>query len=183
MPRPLDLDSEATAERLEGFLAQRLRGVLSSELPSDVVDACIAASAERPVDVTRRARALAAIDADVRTAAGEVMKRAANIAKEAPDGEPLPPDQVSAQVHASERALFDAVATLRRTLAESQQSSDHARSLGAIANFAPVLGKFFEDVFVMVDDTKVRENRLRLMRQIHRTCSTIANFNLLAKST
>jgi glycyl-tRNA synthetase beta chain len=183
MPRPLDLDGDATADRLQGFLAQRLRGVLSSELPSDVVDACIAASAERPLDVTRRARALSAIDAEVRTAAGEVMKRAANIAKEAPDGEPIAPDQVGAQVHASEQAVFDALAALRKTLAESQKTSDHARSLGAIANFAPILGKFFEDVFVMVDDTKVRENRLRLMRQIHRTCSTIANFNLLAKST
>jgi glycyl-tRNA synthetase beta chain len=183
MPRPLDLDGRTTAERLEGFLAQRLRGVLSSELPSDVVDACIAASAERPVDVTRRARALSAIDADVRAAAGEVMKRAANIAKEAPEGEPVPPDQVSAAVHASEQAVFDALSALRKTLSESQKSNDHAKSLGAIANFAPILGKFFEDVFVMVDDTKVRENRLRLMRQIHRTCSTIANFNLLAKST
>jgi glycyl-tRNA synthetase beta chain len=135
------------------------------------------------VDVTRRARALAAIDTEVRTAAGEVMKRAANIAKEAPEGAPVPPEQVSAQVHASERALFDALSVLRNTLAGSQKSNDHAKSLGAIAKFAPVLGKYFEDVFVMVDDTKVRENRLRLMRQIHRTCSTIANFNLLAKST
>src|SRR6185436_14465936 len=39
----LDLDAAATAERLSGFLAQRLRGVLGQALPNDVVDACIAA--------------------------------------------------------------------------------------------------------------------------------------------
>jgi glycyl-tRNA synthetase beta subunit len=33
----------------------------------------------------------------------------------------------------------------------------------------------------MTEDERVRNNRLRLMREIQRTCSTIANFNLLAK--
>jgi glycyl-tRNA synthetase beta subunit len=36
-------------------------------------------------------------------------------------------------------------------------------------------------VFVMVDDERLRSNRLRIMRDIHRTCSVLANFNLLAK--
>ncbi|HEY5372566.1 MAG TPA: glycine--tRNA ligase subunit beta, partial [Polyangiaceae bacterium] len=40
----LDLDAQATADKLGGFLRQRLRGVLSE--PGDVVDACVAASAD-----------------------------------------------------------------------------------------------------------------------------------------
>jgi hypothetical protein len=32
----------------------------------------------------------------------------------------------------------------------------------------------------MVDDSNLRSNRLRLMREIQRTCSSLANFNLLA---
>ena len=43
-----------------------------------------------------------------------------------------------------------------------------------------MLGRYFDDVLVMAEDAKLRENRLRAMRQIHRTCSTIAHFNLLA---
>jgi hypothetical protein len=31
----------------------------------------------------------------------------------------------------------------------------------------------------MVDDERVRHNRLRMMRAIHRTCSRVASFNLL----
>ena len=177
----LDLDATATADRLSSFLAQRLRGVLGSELPSDVVDACIAAGHDRPVDVVRRARALAAIDAAVRATAGEVFKRAANIAKDAPTGAPEPPDRFSKDVHASERALFEAFTRLSSRL-EGDGRGDHTESLAAIAEFSPVLGKFFEDVFVMTDDEPVRHNRLRLMREIQRTCSTIANFNLLAKA-
>lgn len=177
----LDLDAEATAERLSGFMAQRLRGVLSSELASDVVDACIAAGHERPLDVTRRARALSAIEPTIRALVGEVFKRAANIAKEAPAGLPVVPDASFGEVHPSELAVFEAFGKLRAMLV-GEGRQEPSVGLSAIAGFAPVLGKFFEDVFVMVDDQKVRENRLRLMSDIHRTCSTLANFNLLGKA-
>jgi glycyl-tRNA synthetase beta chain len=174
----LDLEAEPTAERLSSFLAQRLRGVLGATLPNDVVDACVAAGYDRPLDVARRARALASIDPAVRASVGEVFKRAANIAKDAPEGPPVPPADVAADVHASETALFEAFTALRAQLTSGKSDAD--ASLTAIARFAPVLGKFFEDVFVMVDDEKVRGNRLRLMRDIHKTCSLLANFNLLA---
>jgi glycyl-tRNA synthetase beta chain len=177
----LDLDAAVTADKLSSFLAQRLRGVLASSLPSDVVDACIAAGHERPVDVVRRAQALAAIDPEVRATVGEVFKRAANIAKDAPPGDLEPPEKVSNDVHSSERALFEAFGKLRRSL-EGDTRGDHSENLAAIAQFSPVLAKFFTDVFVMTDDERVRNNRLRLMREIQRTCSTIANFNLLAKA-
>ncbi len=177
----LDLDASATADRLSSFLAQRLRGLLATELSSDVVDACIAASHDRPVDVVGRARALSTIDPGARASVGEVFKRAANIARDAPEGEPEPPERLSADVHASERALFDAFTKLKSRL-EGEGRGDHSRSLAAIAEFSPLLGRFFDDVFVMIDDEKIRSNRLRLMREIQRTCSTVANFNLLAKA-
>jgi glycyl-tRNA synthetase beta chain len=178
----LDLDAAATADRLSSFLAQRLRGLLGAELASDVVDACIAVGHDRPLDVARRARALAAIDPDVRASASEVLKRATNIAKEAPEGAPVSPESVATDVHPSERALFQAFGALKERLAASESKSDYSASLAAIADFAPVLGRYFTDVFVMVDDEKLRNNRLRLMREIQRACSTIANFSLLAKS-
>jgi glycyl-tRNA synthetase beta chain len=176
----LDLDAAATADRLSSFLAQRLRGLLAGELAPDVVEACIAAGHDRPLDVARRARALSAIDPAVRASVGEVFKRAANIAKDAPPGELEPPERVTADVHASERELFLAFGSLKRRL-EGDGQGDHPASLAAISEFAPVLAKFFVDVFVMSDDEKLRNNRLRLMRDIHRTCSTLANFNLLAR--
>jgi glycyl-tRNA synthetase beta chain len=115
----------------------------------------------------------------VRASVGEVFKRAANIAKDATDGAPEAPVAVSADVHPSEAALFSAFEALRRSL---EASKDPAASLSDVAKFAPVLGKFFEDVFVMVEDERLRNNRLRLMREIHRTCSHFANFNLLARA-
>ncbi|HEY3236439.1 MAG TPA: glycine--tRNA ligase subunit beta [Polyangiaceae bacterium] len=174
----LDLDMKETRDKVFGFLRHRLRGVLGE--PGDVVDACIAAAAERPQDVALRVAALIAIDPAVRASAGEVFKRAANIAKQAPDGEPRPPEKVLSEVHPSEKRLFSEFTRLRQQLERAGSDGDYGAAIGAIGEFAPTLGKFFDDVFVMVDDAPVRENRLRLMRQIHRTCSKLANFNLLS---
>lgn len=177
----LDASPDEVEEKLGAFFKQRLRGLLEQSLPTDAVDACLDASADRPRDVSLRARALSAIDPALRASAGEVFKRAANIAKDAPDGEPRPPAEVTKDVHASETALFDAFAGLRARIDSANQSSDYEPALAAIAGFAPVLGKYFDDVMVMADDPQVRENRLKLMRQIQRACSSIASFNLLAR--
>ena len=151
------------------------------EFPGDVVDACLAASADRPLDVARRCRALAGILPDVRASVGEVFKRAANIAKDAAAGEPLDPAQVSTELHPSEKKLFASFAQLRQSLSAANSCGNYEAALGAIAEFAPVLEQFFNDVFVMVEDATIRNNRLRLMHSIHSTCSKLANFNLLAK--
>jgi glycyl-tRNA synthetase beta chain len=176
----LELDAAATAERLTVFFRDRLRGLLAAELPADAVDACLDAASDRPHDVALRARALGAISPEVRASAGEVFKRAANIAKDAPAGEPRPPADVASEVPPSEHRLFDAFAALRSALDRAAERHDYATALAELAHFAPVLGKFFDDVFVMVDDVPVRENRLRLMSAVHRACSAFANFKLLA---
>lgn len=177
----LDATLAETEEKLGAFLKQRLRGLLEQSLPTDAVDACLDASADRPRDVALRARALSAIDPTLRASAGEVFKRAANIAKDAPDGEPRPPADVTSDVHASEDALFAAFRELRARVDVAQRAAEYEPALAAIAGFAPVLGKYFDDVMVMAEDAQVRENRLKLMRQIQRACSSIASFNLLAR--
>ncbi|MEB2312194.1 MAG: glycine--tRNA ligase subunit beta [Sorangiineae bacterium] len=177
----LDHDADATAERLATFLRDRLRGLLVATFPSDAVEACLAAGADDPTDVALRARALGAIDAELRATAGEVFKRAANIARDAPPGDPRPPAEVHGEVHPSEQRLFDALTSLERTLEAARRERAYDRAIGEIASFAPALGKFFEDVFVMAEEQELRDNRLRLMRRIEQACSGIAAFNLLAR--
>jgi glycyl-tRNA synthetase beta chain len=176
----LDQSADETTERLAVFFRDRLRGLISH--PSDVVEACLGAAADRPLDVQSRAEALAHIDPEVRANVGEVFKRAANIAREAPNDEQLPisPDTMPGAVHATEQEVFDALTQLKQTLGEAEARRAYPLALEAIAAVAPILARFFVDVFVMVEDLALRDNRLRLMRDIHRTCSKIAKFDLLA---
>lgn len=174
----LDQSADETVDKLRAFFRDRLRGLLSQ--PSDVIDACLAAEADRPLDASLRAEALAKIDAGQRAIVGEVFKRAANIARDAKEGEPVAPGTLSTDVHPSEQRLFDAVSSLKQKLAQARARREYPLALGAIAEFAPILAQYFVDVFVMSEDLAVRDNRLRQMRDIHRTCSTLANFDLLA---
>jgi glycyl-tRNA synthetase beta chain len=176
----LDLALAALSAKAADFFRDRLRGLLCADLPSDVVDACLAAAADRPSDVRARALALSALTADVRAGAGEVFKRATNIAKEAPPGPPVAPSTVQPDAHPSETALFEAFGTLAGELAALGAGRQWADAFGRIAAFAPLMHQYFADVFVMVDDARVRDNRLRLMRSISELCSGLAHFQLLS---
>ena len=80
----------------------------------------------------------------------------------------------------TEVALFSALAGLEKQLDAAREKHDWAKAFAGIAAFAPTLHRYFEDVYVMVDDENVRNNRLRLMRAISERCSRIAHFQLLA---
>ncbi len=175
----LDLDKGATRAKLSDFFRDRLRGLLSEKHPHDVVDACLTASHDEPMDVLHRVVALAGLEATIRTRAGEVFKRATNIAKEAPLGPPVDPSSVSSEVHDAETSLFSALRVLDGRLVQAQKTRDFPAAFAAVADVAPLLGAYFEHVMVMVPDTVVRENRLRLMRTISERCSGLAQFNLL----
>lgn len=173
---PLDLGKDELVKKLGEFFAERLRGLLSDRIPGDVVQASLAIAADRPIDARARAVAIAALDDATRAGVGEVFKRATNIASTAPAGAPEPPP---AGAHASESALFAGYQRLAGRLEQLVTGRDYRAAFGEVAAFAPLLSQYFIDVFVMADDPVVRDARLRLMRAISETCSTLARLEVL----
>jgi glycyl-tRNA synthetase beta chain len=172
----LDLGKDELAQKLGEFFADRLKGLLEGQLPSDAVAACLPVASDRPIDARARARAIADLDAATRASVGEVFKRATNIAATAPSGEPTPP---AGDAHASEKALYEGFLGLREALYRKAGEGDYTASFREIASFAPLLSRYFVDVFVMDPDETIRNNRLRLMRAISETCRTLARMELL----
>ncbi len=172
----LDLGKDALVQKLGEFFADRLRGLLEAQLPSDAVSACLPVAWHRPVDARARATAIAGLDAPTRAGVGEVFKRATNIADKAPPGEPAPPP---GGAHATETALYEGFLALREKLQRKAGEGDYAAAFREVAGFAPLLSRYFLDVFVMSDDAVVRDNRLRLMRAISETCGKLARLELL----
>jgi glycyl-tRNA synthetase beta chain len=172
----LDLNEKELPQKLGEFFSDRLRGLLGDKLPSDAVQASLAVAADRPLDVRARAVAIAHLDAATRAGVGEVFKRATNIASTAPGGEPSPPPP---EAHATEIALHDGFVALRDKLGKLAKAGDYDAAFREIAGFAPLLAKYFVDVFVMTDDIPLRESRLRLMRAISETCGALARLDLL----
>ena len=176
----LDLSLEEARAKIVAFCAERLRGLLSEQFAPDAVRACLATGAERPVDDRARVAALSSLEPATRALVGEVFKRATNIAKEAPAGEPT---AVPADAHASEIALDAAYRKFKEGVSGADESDpskiDYAAFLREVAAIAPVMEKYFVDVFVMAEDPVVRDNRLRLMAAISRLCRGFAHLELL----
>ena len=105
------------------------------------------------------------------------FKRAFNIAKDAPAGEPDP----ALFEDGAEKALADAFAALETTLRDDVSRGAYDAALAAVAReLRGPIDRFFEEVFVMVDDDDVRHNRLRLLGSIARTVTAIAHFHELS---
>jgi glycyl-tRNA synthetase beta chain len=175
----LDLDAAACRRKVGEFFRDRLKNLLNDEIPADVLDACLAVAADRPLDVVARARALLALDAATRASVGEVFKRVTQIAKDAPSGEPVPPKEVDPQAHEAELALDASYRSLKSTLESAEKTGDYTAAFAAIAAFAPPLSEYFLHVFVMAEELPIRENRLRLLRAVRDACSTVAHVQLL----
>ncbi len=161
-------------EELATFFRDRLRGVLVEAAPTDAVEAALGVASDRPLDARARAVAIATLDAATRAKVGEVFKRATNIAKEAPEGEPQrgpePLDGV----------LFDRFFEQKDAIESACASGEYGVAFARIAELAPVLSEYFQAVLVMAEDLEVRANRLRLMRAISITCSSLARLEVLA---
>ncbi|MFO0611178.1 MAG: glycine--tRNA ligase subunit beta [Polyangiaceae bacterium] len=173
----VDQGPAETAAKVGEFVTERLRGLLADKHPADAVRASIGAGADRPLDVLARVRAIASLDDTTRARMGEVFKRATNIAKDAEVGEPTPP---TGDAHASEAALYEAFTRFRSRADELAKRADYVGFFGEIASIAPVMERYFLDVFVMCDDLALRANRLRLMRSISDRCARVAKLELLA---
>lgn len=178
----LDLSESELLVQLGSFFSDRLRGLLSDKLPHDAVLASLFVAADRPLDARARAVAITELDAMTRAGVGEVFKRAANIASSAadlPDGAAEPP---AADAHESETALYQGFVHLQKHLGDLRKGGAYLQAFREIAAFAPLLHRYFLDVFVMTDDLPLRHNRLRLMRQVAQSCASLAKLELLGEA-
>lgn len=165
--------------KLDESFRVRLRGYLGDRYAQDVVEACLAAwDGQSLRDLAARVDALASIRREPEFESLAVaFKRAYNIAKDAPQGT-FREDLFD---HDAERELGRAFLAMEGRVDEAIASAQYAQALRLVATeLRGPTDRFFEQVFVMVDDASVRENRLRLLARIARTLHRVAHFHLLA---
>jgi glycyl-tRNA synthetase beta chain len=103
------------------------------------------------------------------------FKRVANIQEKAPQGgaaavEPaLLQDEAEKQLHAELQRVEGEAAALRA-------GRDWSGVLRAVATLKPAVDAFFDDVLVMAEDPRLRDNRLGLMRRVGALFADVADF-------
>jgi glycyl-tRNA synthetase beta chain len=161
-------------ERLEFYLRDVCR------FAYDVVNAVLAVGSDDVVDAVARAEAVSKVrpSADFESIS-IAFKRIKNILRQANEtGKRVATAiDVNALQEAAEKELAgqiphtaDMVATLR-----AQRSYEHA--LVAISKLRPAVDRFFDKVMVMVDDDRLRANRLAVLRALLENFSNIADFS------
>jgi glycyl-tRNA synthetase beta chain len=162
----LDLGGEG-GDALRPFLLERLRYVLEQRgFDTRNVRAVTHGDADglSPLVARRKLEVLPEFTSSAGfTQLATAFKRVRNIAKELPAGASA---DLSALKEPAEVALRDELERRQQTIEAAIAAGDYRRAFAEAAKFGPAVDKFFTDVFVMVDDERLRSARLALMKRL-----------------
>jgi glycyl-tRNA synthetase beta chain len=174
-------------ERLEFYLRD-VRG-----FAYDVVNAVLGALGHREsfgsmihvlpgnaVELVARAEAVAKVrPSEDFEAISAAFKRIKNILRQATEtGKAIAPEfKADAAADDAERVLAQQVQRVAPRVRDLSQKRDYAGALAEIATIRPAVDTFFDKVMVMVEDERLRANRLALLQSLLNEFSTIADFS------
>jgi glycyl-tRNA synthetase beta chain len=161
-------------ERLEFYLRD-VRG-----FAYDVVNAVLAADADDVVDAIARAEAVREVRGSEDFASISVaFKRIKNILRQANETKKIVAEALdaSALTEDAERELATKTPEIAASVRELREQRNYAPALAQISRLRRPVDTFFDKVMVMVDDERVRANRLALLRDLLSEFSTIADFS------
>ena len=151
------------------FFRQRLnvKNVLGDAgIRHDVIEAVLSAGNNNVYQVWLRANAIMTPEGmSAMEKAVEGFTRAANLAKKCENQQADQIDESLFEV-AEEKALYAAYQSARTRIDGLTQKMDYIGALQVVAEISAPVDAFFAAVMVMVEDVKVRDNRLALLRAI-----------------
>jgi len=161
-------------ERLEFYLKD-MRGYAY-----DVVKAVLTADADDVVDALSRAEAVKQVmHMPEFQAIGAACKRMRNILRQAAEKniDPAAKFVELAESADEEKNLMALMESASAKVEDHRRGKDYLGALLLLSTAREPVDRFFDKVMVMVDDAKVRANRLALLRTLLKEFSTIADFS------
>jgi glycyl-tRNA synthetase beta chain len=167
---------------LRTFLYERLEFYLRDALgfEYDVVNAVLAAGSDDVVDAIARAEALKKVlHMPEFQAIAAACKRMRNILKQAQENSIEPSARFDFSLDASdeEKSLAAFVENNAGTIEAYRRNKEYGDALLLLSTVRDQVDAFFDKVMVMVDDERVRANRLALLQSLLKEFSTIADFS------
>ncbi|MGI6125701.1 MAG: glycine--tRNA ligase subunit beta [Planifilum sp.] len=170
---------EEVKKQLAEFFALRLRTVLQEEsIRHDVADAVLAAGVDDPRLTVEKARLLVERlkEEEAFKPVVEAFNRTANLGRK---GDPERAVDPSLMEEEAERLLWDAYRRASDRFEAFLTKRDVPGMYQALAEMAPAIHRFFDEVFVMAEDEAVRANRLALLRRVTDLVKRFAHFDRL----
>jgi len=170
-------DPGKTRHEVLAFLRGRIQVVLlDRELPADVVEAVLSASADDPQDALRRAEALAALRRESDFA--ELSTAFRRVVGIVPKGFDRPVDPARL-VEGAERGLYGEATSIRAEVERLVAAQEYLPALQRIAALKPMVDMFFEEVLVIGPDAELTQNRFAVLKAVGDLFARIADFTKL----
>jgi glycyl-tRNA synthetase beta chain len=169
-------------DAVNGFFRERLEFYLKDVrgYAYDVVNAVLAAGSGDIVDDLARAEAVSKVRPSADFASISVaFKRMKNILRQAKETGKHPASRIEndALVEDAERELAVQILPTAENVRALRAKRNYEQALLEVAKLRPAVDKFFDKVMVMVEDERVRANRLALLETLVKEFSTIADFS------
>lgn len=165
----LNVPSEAAGKlvpQIGEFIKQRLKNMLIDQgIRYDVVDAVLAEERNDDIaDLYARAQALNSfVSSEAAPELIQAATRVANLCKKIEEETAINPQLFVAD---AETALHEAVMEASQNLLNATVRYDYAAVLGEATKLVAPINKFFEDVMVMDEDVRIKNNRLALLSAV-----------------
>ncbi len=172
--------AETVVDDVLAYCLDRFKAWYQEEnITPEIFQAVRAKQLTTPVDINRRVYAVAAFtQLPEAPSLAEANKRVSNIlAKQ--------DASISSQVDTSllqetaEKNLAKALEAALKTVRPFLQSNDYTKALCSLAPLKEPVDTFFDDVMVMCDDEKLRQNRLALLNQLRAVFLEVADISQL----
>jgi len=157
-------DPQGVAEEVAEFCRQRWRQVLISEgFDYDLVAAVLPLAPHDPYDARLRLEAMSeARSRGMLQKAYTGFERCYNLSRKVEEARL---DEGLLQEEA-ERNLYSRLVWAQQPFRDHLDSGEHDAALGMLLELAPDVDRFFETIFVMGDDERLRDNRLALLTEV-----------------
>ena len=175
----VEFEFDAVFAQICDFFKTRLEVIAKDAgMPVDAIQAVMAVGMFEPLETFARIGALEAarkqqpqLFEDLATA----YTRAANLR----DAE-LGTDVDESIMGNSEKLLYEAIAIAQRAVESALDVSDHAMAIEALAALREPIDAFFDDVMIMDEDMRLRQNRLKLLNNFVAVFNDVADISKLA---
>jgi glycyl-tRNA synthetase beta chain len=176
------VDDVKFSESVRVFFRERLEFYLKDVCgyAYDVVKAVLGADADDVVDATSRAAAVKQVlHMPEFQAIGGACKRMRNILRQADEKKIQPAAQWESLPGSAdeEKILSEYLQRTGPKIEEHRRKNEYLEALRLLSTAREPIDKFFDKVMVMVEDERVRANRLALLRTLLTEFSTIADFS------
>jgi glycyl-tRNA synthetase beta chain len=176
---------EDVAGKVWAFVQDRLSVYLKESAAPDSIQGVLGTGTADVVALAERLSALTEVRQKNRTdfeSTAATFKRIANILAQAQEKKIAPmafDPALLRKDEPSEAGLSEALSRARDQVGTALQDEKYLSAYAVLADLRPAVDRFFDEVMVMHEDPKVRDNRLALLRSLHELFAPLADFSRL----